>query len=752
VWVGGSAGVAGPYVAVPAVVWASIRFRQAGAMLASLFSAAVVVFATSHGAGPYARSSPLDSLLNIQGFVVVVIATGLLVAAVTVERERATSAMRSAMAEAERERTQLDEAQRIAHLGSWEWDVGADVLHWSDELYRSYGLPRSKVLDYESFLQLVHPDDRARVDAELKHALTKPGPFSFEHRIICPNGQIRVQQGRGIAVANDAGAVVRMVGTGQDITERRAAQDALRAQQEQTRAIIDTASDPFVSIDQSGIITDWNRSAETLFGWRAEEVIGRDLVTTILPVHLRQAHLDRLRRVVAGAPPKMLDKPFEITMLHRDGREIPIESVVWRLKSPDGQHFHALLRDIRERRQIEQALKAARDAALEASRLKSQFLATMSHEIRTPMNAIIGLSGLLESGELDAEQRRRVDGIQRASHGLRAIIDDILDFSKIEAGRLILDNSDFDLDTVLGEAIGTLSAAAEAKQLSVVVTRQPELPSALRGDPVRLRQILLNLLSNAIKFTDRGGVTVRAMLAEPPAGDGTLRARIEVTDTGVGIPADKQAHLFDPFVQADASTTRLYGGTGLGLAISRRLAEAMGGHIDLRSQPGVGSTFGCTIALMAVAPTTAGTTTADQGAAVRPSGVPALLLVEDNELNRLVAVEIVTRLGYRVDVAINGRQAVEMAQAKQYHAILMDCQMPVMDGYAATAAIRRMEPPVRNVPIIALTASAFADDRERCWTAGMDDFVPKPLDRGRLAATLAKWTNRVPDDHEPPDD
>jgi PAS domain S-box-containing protein len=746
VWFGVSAGVAGPYVVFPAVVWAAIRFRQAGATLASLFSATVVVYATSRGFGPFVRPSQVDSLLNTQSFVAVVIATSLLVAAMTVERERAIKAMRDATAEAERERAQLDEAQRIAHLGSWEWDIGADLVRWSDELYRIYGVPPSTRLDYDGFLERVHPEDRGRVDAAVKAAFAEGGSFAFEHRIVRPDGQIRIQQGQGIAVVDGAGAVVRMVGTGQDVTERRAAQDALRAQQERTQAIIDMASDPFVSIDRSGIITGWNHSAQTLFGWRSEEAIGRALAATIIPSGQREAHLEGLRRVVAGEPPHLLGRRIELTALNRAGSEIPVELAIWRVESEAGPHFHAFLRDISERRRFEQELEAARDEALEASRLKSQFLATMSHEIRTPMNAIIGLTTLLQSGDLNAGQRRRVDGIQQASQALRAIIDDILDFSKIEAGRLILDDVNFDLDTVIYEAIGLLSGAANAKNLSLAATRQPDVSTDLRGDPARLRQILLNLVSNAIKFTEQGSVTVRTLLAEPAAEDGALSVRIEVTDTGVGIPADKQANLFDPFVQADASTTREFGGTGLGLAISRRLAEAMGGHLDMYSVAGEGSTFACTIAFPASAPIAAKASSV--GSEVRPRG-PAggakLLLVEDNDLNRLVAVEILTRLGYSIDIATDGSQAVSMAQTSQYQAILMDCQMPTMDGYTATATIRQWESGGQRTPIIALTASVYAEDQERCRAAGMDDFLPKPLDLDRLAATLARWTSSAVD-------
>ncbi|GEM_PF-6062205 len=766
-WVGLTAGVVKPFVVFPVLVWAAIRFRRAGANLASLFISAVAVFATARGVGPFAHDSLEESLLLTQDYVAVVMATALLLAAMTVERERITDALRHATAEIELrnreledERERLDEAQRIAHVGSWDWDVASDVVRWSDELYRIYGLgPQWVILDYQGFLDRVHPDDRERVEATVAAAYAVPAGFSFEHRIVRPDGEVRTIQARGMAIRDDAGVVVGMFGTGQDVTERKRVEQALRVQQEQTGAILDTASDAFIGFDERGIVTDWNRSAETLLGWSAEEAIGRDVIDLVLPEPERDAGrvalYDRAANPAAYPPTTRTERTF----CHRDGRELPVESTTWLVSSAAGWQFNTFARDIAERKRFERALATARDEALEASRTKSQFLATMSHEIRTPMNGVIGLAALLLRSPLDGAQRRHVEGIQNAGETLLAIINDILDFSKIEAGRLILDDVDFDLDVMMSKTVALLTEAARAKGLSVVVVRQPDLPAALRGDPVRLAQILLNLVSNAVKFTEDGRVTIHARLAGPASlADGGVLLRMEVADTGIGIPQEKQAQLFDPFVQADTSTTREYGGTGLGLAICRRLAEAMGGRLEVSSSPGRGSTFSCTIPLAVakatagpeVASAPAGPEVASVGPEVAPAGPEAasapadgvrLLLVEDNRLNEMVAVEILTRLGYRIDVASNGRRAVEMAQATRYHAILMDCQMPVMDGYTATAELRRIEGAARRTPIIAMTAGAFDEDRQRCLAAGMDDFLAKPFDLDALAATVARWTS-----------
>ncbi|GAA3446570.1 hybrid sensor histidine kinase/response regulator [Planomonospora venezuelensis] len=515
------------------------------------------------------------------------------------------------------------------------------------------------------------------------------------------------------------------------ITEREQATSALHAQQERTRSIIATARDPFFGFDGDGVVTDWNRSAETTFGWSAQEAIGRPLTGLIVPA---EVYHERFRSAMTAAEDRM-----EVLARHRDGRELPVEVTIWSVESVGRSRFNAFARDITERKQFERDLATARDRALEASRLKSQFLATMSHEIRTPMNAVIGLAAVLLAGPLGADQRRQLQGILTAGQTLLAIINDILDLSKIEADQLVLEEADFAPGALVRDVIGLLSGTAGAKGLTLTGSCGPELPALLRGDATRIRQILLNLVDNAVKFTPHGGVTVRAGLTGVDP-EGTAEVVIEVTDTGIGIPGDKQESLFDPFVQADASTTREYGGTGLGLAISRRLARAMGGDLRVSSRPGRGSTFTCTIRLAQAS--AAGPPADDGGTAAAPVRRSRLLLVEDNELNQMAAMEVLTLLGYHADLATNGQEAIAMAERTQYQAILMDCQMPVMDGYTATTVLRRREGKERRTPVIALTAGAFAEDRQRCLAAGMDDFIAKPFDCDELASTIARWTER----------
>jgi signal transduction histidine kinase/HPt (histidine-containing phosphotransfer) domain-containing protein len=378
----------------------------------------------------------------------------------------------------------------------------------------------------------------------------------------------------------------------------------------------------------------------------------------------------------------------------------------------------------------------------EASRAKSQFLANMSHEIRTPMNGVIGMARLLEDTTLTAEQRDFLDTITSSGRSLLRIIDDILDFSKIESGHLELELVDFDLRRLVGEVGRLFVPQAEGKGLVITADISPDVAPALRGDPLRIRQALVNLVGNAIKFTEAGEVSLTVTRDEER--DGAQLLRFEVRDTGVGIAADALPRLFRPFSQADESTTRRFGGTGLGLVISRRLVELMGGQIGVSSQLGQGTVFWFT-ALLARGSVDALPQPVVPGDAASRTTAPAaarsrILVAEDNSVNQRVAARMVEKLGYAVDVVSNGEEAVAAIKKVEYAAVLMDGQMPVMDGYEATRTVRALEGGARHTAIIALTASALQGDRERCLAAGMDDYVTKPVSPEQLEAVLRKWT------------
>ncbi len=378
-------------------------------------------------------------------------------------------------------------------------------------------------------------------------------------------------------------------------------------------------------------------------------------------------------------------------------------------------------------------IEAARDAAESANRAKSTFLASMSHEIRTPMNGVLGFAELLQlDSGLSATQRGHVRGIYEAGKSLLALINDILDFSKIEAGKLEVESVPMHPDAVVDGAVSILRSQFTSKGLELKVEVAPDIPAWIVGDPTRVRQNLLNLMSNALKFTEKGSVTVR-VLRQAVANGETLR--FEVQDTGIGIPADRLHLLFEEFTQVDRSTTRRYGGTGLGLAICKRLAQAMDGDVGVESEPGVGSTFWFTVALAEIA-----TPDESQPARISAGSTNAHILVaEDLPMNQRVIEGYLTRAGHRVTLVANGLEAVAALRTGHFDLVLMDMEMPEMDGISATRAIRGEDGPMRDVPIIALTANALLEDAALCRAAGMNDFLSKPIDRAALYSAIGKW-------------
>ncbi len=399
--------------------------------------------------------------------------------------------------------------------------------------------------------------------------------------------------------------------------------------------------------------------------------------------------------------------------------------------------FNEMLDEVEKREQ----------ALIQASRAKSDFLANMSHELRTPMNGVIGMAELLRDSELNEDQQVLLSHIGTSADHLLSVINDILDFSKIEAGMMVIEKTPFDLRQTVEEIRIISGGRVKEKGLALKINVDPDLPENVVGDVVRVRQVLINLLGNAVKFTAEG--TVELAIDQISRNGKDLRLKFSVRDTGVGIAEDAQAKVFEHFTQADSSTTRSFGGTGLGLAICKQLVELMGGHIDLESELGVGSSF-FFVLTMKVAENQQ---PVESGPSLQPNTAMdtkkltqdlRILLAEDNPINQVFARRVLEQLGAEVSLANNGQEALDLVQKQEFDLVLMDCQMPVLDGYEATRKIRKIGGAYAKLPIIALTAFAMAEDRDICLAAGMDDYVTKPVDRKILAKTIGKWVSRQP--------
>jgi PAS domain S-box-containing protein len=684
--------------------------------------------------------------------------------------------------DAERERLRLLERVRVAaqagNVGIWEWDLRTDGVVWDATMFALYGLaeqpgPQTAELWKRAF----HPDDEAPITRAIADAIHGRTLLDVEYRVLWPSGEMHHLRCRGMVTA-EAGVPVRMLGTAWDITEVRRLAIELHEEKERLlteraallarttelrelstlqRAILTDAAVGIITTDIDGTITLFNPAAERMLGYAAEEIVGR---TTPAPFHDR-AEVEARAAALTAELETVVRPGFEVFIVK--ARQGVSDSNEWTYIRKDGTRFPALLsatalRDdddnvfgylgmVVDQTELQSEKKrlletvdmwmAAKQVADDATRAKSNFLANMSHEIRTPMNGIIGLTSLLLDVDLAPEHEAHLKLIADAGRSLLAIINDILDLSKVEAGKIDLEAIPLSPAGIVGGALALVRGEALKKDIALDIAIAPDVPDWVNGDPTRLRQILLNLLSNAIKFTQRGRVAI-TVRCEPHTGSDVLR--FEISDTGIGIAPESLHLLFEKFSQVDRSDARKFGGSGLGLAISRRLAEAMSGTIGVTSEVGAGSVFWFTAQLPPTAPPARSTV-----AARRRTDVVArrILLVDDNPLNQIVARAMLEKDGHDVVVVADGLEALAAVQERTFDLVLMDMQMPVMDGMEAARRIRDLDTVVREIPIVALTANVMAEEIASCREAGMNDHLAKPIDRDGLRQIIATWACRT---------
>lgn len=624
-----------------------------------------------------------------------------------------------------------------AELGIAVADLKSGQITVNPAYERMLGCTAQEMSSLGIFDELTHPDD-VEQDRNSYQRLTRGeiDRLDIEKRYLLRDGRMVWARAEFSLQRDAAGKPQYILGLATDITERKHAEEKLRTSERQLRTFIEDAPVCVAMFDRAMRYLAASRRWVTDYGFGNSDLTGLCLYDLIpgLPEKWRESH----RRGLAGEKQHL----GEDVWIRADGSEQWVTSAVYPWRDPHGNVGGIIIsaEDISQRKQFEQQLQKSKHAAEAASAAKSTFLATMSHEIRTPLNGILGMTDLVLDTELTSDQRENLSLVRFSAESLLSIINDILDFSKIEAGKLEMEMIPFRLRGSLQQILKTCAIRAQQKGLQFFFNAPTDVPDALIGDPGRLRQVLLNLVGNAIKFTERGQILVAVAAAYPVKGRVLLH--FGVKDTGIGIPPEIQEKIFAPFSQADGSMARKYGGTGLGLAICVRLVEMMGGRIWVESVPQKGSVFHFILDLAL----------AEENAVVTderpplPAGAETfegkgcrVLLVEDNAVNRTLAQRLLQKRGFTVTIAIDGKEAIAAMENAEFNLVLMDIQMPEMDGFEATAEIRKREQLTgRRTPIVALTAHALKEDRARCLAAGMDGYVTKPIQPADLFAAIRK--------------
>ncbi|EKX46591.1 hypothetical protein GUITHDRAFT_45786, partial [Guillardia theta CCMP2712] len=632
------------------------------------------------------------------------------------------------------------------------------INEWNNKAAEITGFSRQMVFGQNLVEKYITEEYREQVKMVLDNALEGEETANFEFPLFTNTGR-RVDVLLNATTRRDVtGRPIGVIGVGQDITERKQVEEEKTRVAQELQTFIDTANAPIFGIDANGLVNEWNNKAAEITGYSKAEVLGRNLVE----VYITQEFRPSVKKVLDDALLGKEKSNFEFPLFTKDKRRVEVLLNATTRRDVTGAIVGVIGvgQDITEMRRLmeQEALLFQAQAANDA---KSQFLATMSHEMRTPLNVIMGMNDLILETSLLDEQRKFAEQIKSSSESLLVLINDILDLTKIEAGKLELVSVDFDLRQVIEDTVDSVASKALGKGLEICCYMSPNTPTVVNGDPDRLRQILLNLLSNGIKFTNSGQVY---LLAEMEEETPTHQAfRFKVYDSGIGISEEGQKKLFNRFSQVDSSTTRTYGGTGLGLAISKQFAELMNGSMGVQSNLGKGSLFWFNAVFKkintAVQPTfslpsasnKAPPSAAQSSVVAAPAPAPAavqpkkeskaarILIVEDHWANRKLLEAMLLQKGHELHCVENGVEAVNITAVVEFDLVLMDCNMPIMDGWQATEKIRQRAGLNQTTPIIAVTANAMKGDRDKCIAAGMDDYISKPVERKRLYEIIAKW-------------
>ncbi len=742
------------FLVTPAAVFLAVRSGPLGVGLGGVGVTALAMgFSLSdHGPTSLIEADARVRMLVLQSFLAVTVLTSLIVAASTARQRHLIARLRAQQGRLKRRDEQAGVreqqnlmAESMSQVGHWSIDVASGTLFWSPEVYRIHGLdPEVHRPRLEEAINYYAPEDRARVNQAVELAMAANQAWQFDADLITASGgRVRVRAA-GECHLNSDGEVKTIFGVFKDITADDALLGQVREQKALYKLLADNSSDVIARYNAEGVFDYLSPAVETLLGYEPDELLGRRTFEIIDPS--QYAHVENAFR-------KGLSEggPFTVNYQARrkDGTTLWLEARPTPAFDANGNltGFVDTVRDVTERREREIELAEARLAAETAARTKADFLSNMSHEIRTPLNAILGFTDLLAETVTTEEERRYADRITSAGKSLLHVVNDILDFSKIDAGRMTIENRPYNPSDIAAEVIELIPAAYPSCSVDLTLDIDPDLASHYFGDEVRFKQILLNVIGNAVKFTRNGIVRVDIAAVK-------RKLRIKVEDNGPGVPADRLAALFDGFSQADQSVSRIFGGSGLGLSISRSLARLMGGDLTLESAVGRGTTV--TLVLPATKAKRTKPVTTAKAPEDRASGL-VIMVVDDVEANRELLELQLDRAGHTVHAFESGQSALDALalDGEAFDVILMDVQMPNMDGLEATRRIRRMDSRVASLPVVALTANVLPEQVATCREAGMDDHIGKPVNMEALLTLLSRLSPSrtiATEDEDPLDD